>query len=68
MSLFELLIIICLVVLFFGGKRVGAFTNSVGQGIRSFKKGMNEDAPDETPPPRKGDIVVREIKKPDDAA
>ena len=64
MSLFELAIIVCVVVLLFGGKRIGAFTKSVGQGVRSFKKGMDEDRD----APRETDIVVREKKKPDDAA
>ena len=43
------LIVLAIVVLFFGGKRIPEVMRGLGEGIRSFKEGMRGDAPS-TPP------------------
>ena len=56
----ELILIILVIVLIFGGKKIPELMKGVGKGVKSFKEGMNEvdeqvnqksDAPksDETP-------------------
>ena len=42
----ELFIIAAIVLLLFGGKKIPELMKSMGQGVRYFKKGMNEDVPD----------------------
>ena len=42
----ELFIIAAIVLLLFGGKKIPELMRSMGQGVRYFKKGMNEDIPD----------------------
>ncbi|MEZ4704413.1 MAG: twin-arginine translocase TatA/TatE family subunit [Bdellovibrionota bacterium] len=39
----ELMIILVIVLILFGGKRIPEVFSGLGKGIRSFKKGMNED-------------------------
>ena len=39
----EIIIIALIVLLLFGGKKIPELMKSVGKGIKSFKKGMNED-------------------------
>lgn len=39
----EILIIALVVLLLFGGRKIPELMKGVGKGIRSFKKGMNED-------------------------
>ena len=39
----HLLIILAVVVLLFGGKRIPEVMRGLGEGIRSFKEGMRED-------------------------
>lgn len=40
----ELIVILCIVLLLFGGKKLPEFARSLGKGIREFKKACN--APD----------------------
>ncbi len=35
-------LVIALLLLFFGGKKIPELMNGLGKGIRSFKEGMNE--------------------------
>ena len=42
----EIIIIAVVVLLLFGGKKIPELMKSMGQGVRYFKKGMNEDLPD----------------------
>ena len=42
----ELLILLAVVLLFFGAKRVPELGRSVGNGIREFRKGASEDTED----------------------
>lgn len=39
----EILIIIFVLIFLFGGKKIPELMKGLGQGIRSFKKSMNED-------------------------
>jgi sec-independent protein translocase protein TatA len=49
----ELILILLIVVMVFGAKRIPEIMNGLGKGIRSFKKAMDEDEPPvaPTPPP-----------------
>lgn len=38
----ELIIILCIVLLVFGGKKIPELMKGVGKGVRSFKEGLNE--------------------------
>ncbi len=42
----ELLIVLVIVVLFFGGKKLPQLGHSLGESIKNFKKGMKEDDSD----------------------
>lgn len=45
----ELLLIGGLALLLFGGKKLPEMMKGLGQGVKSFKQGMNEPAPEQTP-------------------
>jgi sec-independent protein translocase protein TatA len=46
----ELIVILCVVLVLFGGKRLPEFARSLGQGIREFKKACQGiDQEDEVP-------------------
>ena len=46
----ELLVIVLIVLLLFGGKKIPELMKGLGRGVRSFKDGMNEsEAPDKKP-------------------
>ncbi len=47
-SMPELLVILAIVVLLFGAKKIPELAKGLGSGIRNFKKAMNEDE-EETP-------------------
>lgn len=38
----EILVILAIVLIFFGPKRIPELAKSIGQGIRSFKKGLKD--------------------------
>lgn len=38
----ELLIVLVIVLIFFGGKKLPQLGSSLGESIKNFKKGMNE--------------------------
>lgn len=39
----ELIVILCIMLLLFGGKKLPEFAKSLGLGIREFKKACSED-------------------------
>lgn len=45
----ELLLISGLALLLFGGKKLPEMMKGLGQGVKSFKQGMNEPATEQTP-------------------
>ncbi len=55
----ELLVILLVVLLLFGAKRIPEVMRSLGSGINEFKRGMREIerevSKDETPPPKTGE-------------
>jgi len=54
----ELLIILGIVVLLFGGKKIPELAKGLGQGIKNFKKSVKEDEPGEV-------VATDEVKKVD---
>ena len=38
----EVLLIVLVVLLFFGGKKIPELMKGIGKGVRSFKEGMNK--------------------------
>jgi sec-independent protein translocase protein TatA len=48
-SIFHWLIVLAIVLIFFGGRRIPEVMKGLGEGIRSFKEGMRGTSP--TPPP-----------------
>ena len=53
-SMPELLIVLAIVVLLFGAKKIPDLAKGIGQGIKEFKKSMKEDT-EET-----NDVVAKE--------
>ena len=51
----EVLLIVLVVLLFFGGKKIPELMKGIGKGVRSFKEGMNnvEKEIDEIKDPRR---------------
>jgi len=47
-SIFHWLIVLAVVLIFFGGKRIPEVMKGLGEGIRSFKEGMSGTS--QTPP------------------
>ena len=46
----EILIIVFIIVLLFGARRIPELMRSMGQGVREFKDGMKESPKDENKP------------------
>lgn len=44
----EIIFIVFLVLLIFGGKKIPELMRGLGKGVRSFKEGMNEEEDDNT--------------------
>jgi sec-independent protein translocase protein TatA len=56
LSPFHLLVILAVIVLLFGGKKIPEVMRGLGEGIRSFKEGMHAPGPttaqtSQVPPP-----------------
>ena len=45
------LIVLAVIVLLFGGRKIPEVMRGLGEGIRSFKEGMKGDQPGQTNPP-----------------
>jgi len=45
----EILVILTVILILFGGKKLPEFAQNLGKGIREFKKACSTD--DDTPPP-----------------
>jgi sec-independent protein translocase protein TatA len=56
LSIWHWLIVLGVVILVFGTKKLGSVGSDVGSAIRNFKKAMNEGE-------REGDKVARQIKQ-----
>jgi sec-independent protein translocase protein TatA len=64
-SPFHWLIVLAIVVLLFGGKKIPEVMKGLGEGIRSFKEGMhgNTQGPPPPPPPASASTPATEEKK-----
>jgi sec-independent protein translocase protein TatA len=51
----ELLVILVVVLLLFGGSRLPTLGKSLGSAMRGFKKSLSEDEPEALPPGRSDD-------------
>lgn len=60
----ELIVILCLGLLLFGGKKLPEFARNLGKGIREFKKACNGEEEVETPPPHLDKIPSQIDKSP----
>jgi sec-independent protein translocase protein TatA len=49
-SIFHWLIVLAVVLIFFGGRRIPEVMKGLGEGIRSFKEGMSGASQTPTPP------------------
>jgi sec-independent protein translocase protein TatA len=47
----ELIIVLLIVVMIFGAKRIPEIMGGIGKGIKTFKKSMDFDETPSTPPP-----------------
>lgn len=52
----EIIVIVLVVLLLFGGKKIPELMHGLGKGVRSFKEGMNDVS----------DSLNTDIKKPED--
>ncbi|HAA59523.1 MAG TPA: twin-arginine translocase TatA/TatE family subunit [Planctomycetaceae bacterium] len=52
-GIWQMLIVLVIILLFFGGKRIPTMMRSIGQSVTEFKKGINDadDPEDGAPPP-----------------
>ncbi len=46
----EILLILAVVLLLFGGKKIPELMSGIGKGVKSFKDGMKSDDENPTPP------------------
>ena len=60
----ELLLIGGMALLLFGGKKLPEMMKGLGQGVQSFKKGMNEPLEEESPVPDEGGPEGESAEKP----
>jgi sec-independent protein translocase protein TatA len=51
----ELLLILVIAVLLFGGGRIADIGKSLGEGIKNFKKGIKDEEPPKDPPAKPED-------------
>ncbi len=64
----ELIVILCVVLVLFGGKKLPELARSIGLGIREFKKacgGMEEELSDKSSPAKKQAEPVTIIVEPE---
>ena len=45
-SLMQILVVVFLVLIFFGRGRISNFMGDLADGIKSFRKGLEDDSPD----------------------
>ena len=60
LSVWQILIVVALILLFFGPKRLPGLGKSIGEAIRGFKKGLDENEIDVTESSRSEKIAEGE--------
>ena len=55
-SIWQILIVLIIVLIFFGPKRIPGIGKSIGEAIRGFKKGISEDEIDVTDSVKKEEL------------
>jgi sec-independent protein translocase protein TatA len=62
----ELIVILCVILVLFGGKKLPEFAKSLGKGIREFKKACNgiDEEFDELIVEEKKKMIAKEEKNP----
>ncbi len=58
----ELILILLIVVVIFGGKKIPEIMGGVGKGIRVFKKALETDEPRPPQPPQSSDVPKEKIE------
>lgn len=53
----EIAILVLILVLFFGARRIPEIGASIGKGIKEFKRGLKDEAPEQTPPPSESSSI-----------
>lgn len=56
----ELIVILCIMLLLFGGKRLPEIAKSLGKGIREFKRACNENSDDEVTEIKKDKLISKD--------
>jgi len=51
-SIFHWMVVLAIILIFFGGKRIPEIMKGFGEGIRSFKEGMSGNSHTSAPPPQ----------------
>ena len=59
----EVLLILLVIVLIFGAKRIPEMAKGVGKGIKEFRKALSEDGEGEPPTEDQQDEAAKEEKK-----
>jgi sec-independent protein translocase protein TatA len=62
----ELLIILVIALLFFGGKKLPAIASGMGKAVREFKRATTEPEPLDVTPKERADSPVTDEAKQDD--
>jgi sec-independent protein translocase protein TatA len=52
LGLQELLLILAVLLILFGGKKIPELAKGLGEGIRNFKTGLRDEEQKKTPPPQ----------------
>jgi sec-independent protein translocase protein TatA len=52
----EVLVIVLIIVVLFGARRIPELMKGMGQGIKEFKQGMKEEVPDQTEDEKKKSV------------
>ena len=62
-SIFHWLVVLAIVLIFFGGRRIPEVMKGLGEGIRSFKDGMSGvNTPTPPPPPAQASTTEKTVE------